>query len=137
MLLSISMGMILLFSLNGNIVSGFLLTEIVTGMIYNYVCIIFFISFQQGDLLIGLDLDYYDSEEELDGDSEIGDFSDSDNEFDSDVTLEELAQGGHDIPKGQGTGKFPQNNVNGVEALNGGSMAVVPAGESGLFFIGD
>ena len=88
------------------------------------------LSSQQGDLHINLDLDYYDSEEELDGDGVNGDFSDSDDDFDSDVTLEELAQGGLDIPKGQGTERFPQRNVKGSDGLNGASMAVVPAGES-------
>ena len=93
------------------------------------------LSSQQGDLHINLDLDYYDSEEELDGDSDNGDFSDSDDDFDSDVTLEELAQGGLDIPKGQGNEKFPQRNVKGSDGSNGASMAVVPAGESSCLVV--
>ena len=83
---------------------------------------------------MSLDLDYYDSEDELDVDSDAGDFFDSDDDFDSDVTLEELAQGGLGIPKGQGSEQFPQINSKGTGTLNGGSMALVPAGECTLFF---
>ncbi|XP_070181686.1 fibrous sheath-interacting protein 1-like [Littorina saxatilis] len=84
---------------------------------------------QRGDHL-RLDFAYDDSGDDLYGDSDLGDFSGSEDDFESDVTLEELAGSSLDLDNVNATQNVPHTKGKGGGASNGDSMALVSASDS-------
>ncbi|XP_076463690.1 uncharacterized protein LOC143295898 [Babylonia areolata] len=85
---------------------------------------------QEDDLHLSLDFNQFESED-YDGDSDLSDFTDSDVDFESDVTLEDYAENGLSFSESQRSEKQPKVKVRKDGAPNGDSMALVPAEEAG------